>query len=178
MAPRPDESQMLRNCSLVAKSWVYRSQKRLFETVRISTLTRNLWVDRISPANLELLHYTVPNAPRPLPHIHPRRGLAVSLPGVPHRFPRRLFTLVSQSWKPCPVFGGSPIGRFPTGRELLSLPAHPVIAILPGLLYTIRCTHRHYRLFPQPWRSPTPHTSLRDGLRTRPSPFTTTTRQV
>ena len=52
-----DKPQTLRNCSLVAKSWVYRSQKRLFQTVSISKSTRSSWVDRISPANLELLHH-------------------------------------------------------------------------------------------------------------------------
>jgi len=53
----PDEPQTLRNCSLVAKSWVHRSQKRLFETVRISRSTRSSWVGSISPANLELLRH-------------------------------------------------------------------------------------------------------------------------
>jgi len=52
-----DEPQTLRNCSLVAKSWVYRSQKRLFETIHISELTHSSWANSISPANLELLHH-------------------------------------------------------------------------------------------------------------------------
>ena len=50
-----DEPQTLRNCSLVAKSWVYPSQKKLFETVCISSSTHSSWADRISPANIELL---------------------------------------------------------------------------------------------------------------------------
>jgi len=52
-----DEPQALQNCSLVAKSWVHCSQKRLFQTVNISKSTRSSWKDRISPVNLELLHH-------------------------------------------------------------------------------------------------------------------------
>ena len=52
-----DEPQTLRNCSLVAKSWVYPSQKRLFATVRISSRDYHLWKDRISPAKIEPLHH-------------------------------------------------------------------------------------------------------------------------
>ena len=52
-----DEPQTLRNCSLVAKSWVHRSQKRLFETVTINKSTHSSWVDRILPGNIELLHH-------------------------------------------------------------------------------------------------------------------------
>ena len=52
-----NEPQTFRNCSLVAKSWVNRSQKKLFETVSISQSTYGSWVDNISPTNLELLHH-------------------------------------------------------------------------------------------------------------------------
>ena len=53
----PSDPQTIRNLSLVAKSWVHCSQKRLFHTVSISQSTYNSWVDSISPANLELLHH-------------------------------------------------------------------------------------------------------------------------
>lgn len=52
-----DEPQTLRNCSLVAKSWVHRCQKRLFETVSISKSTHSSWANSISPANIELLYH-------------------------------------------------------------------------------------------------------------------------
>ena len=52
-----DEPQALRNCSLVSKSWIYPSRKRLFEGVHIRKSDYNLWTERISPENVELLHH-------------------------------------------------------------------------------------------------------------------------
>ena len=47
--PLEDEQgkQSLQKCSLVAKSWVNPSQRRLFETVEIQDKTLNLWLDDI-----------------------------------------------------------------------------------------------------------------------------------
>ena len=49
--------QSLRNCSLVAKSWINPSRRRLFETVVIRTRDRQSWLDKISPSNTELLRH-------------------------------------------------------------------------------------------------------------------------
>ena len=91
-----DELQTLRNCSLVARSWAHRSQKRLFETVQISRLTYSSWVEGISPENLELLRHvhsltlsiTGPRCPVPtsliddlgdyLPSLHNLKSLVLS----------------------------------------------------------------------------------------------------
>ena len=51
------DQQSLRNCSLVAKSWVDPSRRRLFETVLIRARDRQSWMDRISPSNIELLRH-------------------------------------------------------------------------------------------------------------------------
>ena len=51
------DQQSLRNCSLVAKSWINPSQRRLFETVLITVANRQLWLKNISPANIELLRH-------------------------------------------------------------------------------------------------------------------------
>lgn len=48
-------TQHLRTCSLVATSWIYPSQKRLFETVHIHPGNLQGWLDCISPANTALL---------------------------------------------------------------------------------------------------------------------------
>ena len=53
----PDDEESLRNCSVVAKSWVRPSQKRLFEAVRITPQNLQPWLDTISPTNLELLRH-------------------------------------------------------------------------------------------------------------------------
>jgi len=51
----PDDHQSLRNCSLVAKSWIYPSRRRIFKTVIIWRETRlKSWLDVISPANVEV----------------------------------------------------------------------------------------------------------------------------
>ena len=49
------DKRTLRNCSLVAKSWVSPSRRHLFESVLINKANRQLWLDGISPANVELL---------------------------------------------------------------------------------------------------------------------------
>ena len=51
------DRQLLRNCSLVAKSWINPSQRRLFETVCITKENRQLWLKNISPKNVELLRH-------------------------------------------------------------------------------------------------------------------------
>lgn len=45
----------LLSCSLVAKSWIHPSRKWLFKDVLISKDTRQRWLDRIPPRNVELL---------------------------------------------------------------------------------------------------------------------------
>ena len=51
------DRQSLKSCSLVAKSWIDPSRRRLFETVLISNTDRRLWLDKISPTNTELLRH-------------------------------------------------------------------------------------------------------------------------
>ena len=51
------DQQSLRNCSLVAKSWINPSQRRLFETVVITEVNRQSWLKNISPTNVELLQH-------------------------------------------------------------------------------------------------------------------------
>lgn len=51
----PDDKESLQNCSLVTKSWIRPSQKRLFEVVDIRQQNLQSWLDTISPTNLELL---------------------------------------------------------------------------------------------------------------------------
>lgn len=41
----------MRNRSLVAKSWISSSRRRLFETVLITRASRQSWLDNISPSN-------------------------------------------------------------------------------------------------------------------------------
>jgi hypothetical protein len=53
----PDDRELLRVCSLVAKPWVYPAQRRLFSSVAITLDTRRLWKDYISPVNTELLSH-------------------------------------------------------------------------------------------------------------------------
>ena len=50
-----DDKQSLRNCSLVAKSWIGPSQKRLFNRVDIDRSNLQSWLDTVSPANAVLL---------------------------------------------------------------------------------------------------------------------------
>jgi hypothetical protein len=45
----------IRTCSLVTKSWVHPSQRRLFEDVNIDDWSLQLWLKNISPTNSELL---------------------------------------------------------------------------------------------------------------------------
>lgn len=54
----PDTKIHLRNCSLVAKSWIYPSRRRLFETVDVvEAMHLKLWLDAISPTNVEVLQH-------------------------------------------------------------------------------------------------------------------------
>ena len=54
--PSHDE-ESLRNCSLVAKSWLGPCQRRLFRFICITPDTRQLWLTNISPTNAELLRH-------------------------------------------------------------------------------------------------------------------------
>ena len=49
------DQQSLRNCSLVSKSWINSSRRRIFESVVIGGANRRLWLDKISPSNIDLL---------------------------------------------------------------------------------------------------------------------------
>jgi len=51
----PDDKRAFRNCSLVAKSWIYPSQRRLFEVVWIYPENLRLWLNTISPRSVTLL---------------------------------------------------------------------------------------------------------------------------
>ena len=53
----PPSKESLRNCSLVARSWLHPSRKRLFEEVLIQDTDRQSWLDNISPTNTELLQH-------------------------------------------------------------------------------------------------------------------------
>lgn len=53
-----DGEESLRNCSLVAKSWIHPSRRRLFESVDIWGNKRSkLWFDTISPTNSGVLQH-------------------------------------------------------------------------------------------------------------------------
>ena len=51
----PGDMDSLQNCSLVAKSWTYYCQKRLFEIMDLNQRSLPLWLDNISPTNDTLL---------------------------------------------------------------------------------------------------------------------------
>lgn len=51
----PDDKRSFQNCSLVAKSWRYPSQGRLFEAVWIYPENLRLWLNTISPRSVTLL---------------------------------------------------------------------------------------------------------------------------
>lgn len=52
----PNDRISLRNCSLVAKSWVQPCRRRLFETIDVSGSVRlGRWLDRIPPTNAGML---------------------------------------------------------------------------------------------------------------------------
>jgi len=55
-----NDRRSLRNCSLVAKSWIHTARKRLFEEVDLTTETSlESWLNKISLENLGLLqHYS------------------------------------------------------------------------------------------------------------------------
>ena len=54
----PDDKIYLRNCSLVAKSWVYPSRRRLFNTINFSgDADLKLWLGTISPTNVGVLQH-------------------------------------------------------------------------------------------------------------------------
>ena len=72
----PSNDQSLRNCSLVAKSWTYPSQRRLFDTVNFifaSDPDFKLWRADISPTNTELLQHVRSLYPVTWTAHHPRR---------------------------------------------------------------------------------------------------------
>ncbi|KAF9647248.1 hypothetical protein BDM02DRAFT_3117389 [Thelephora ganbajun] len=52
-----EDQQSLRNHSLVAKSWVNPTRRRLFRTIEIREMTLQSWLDIIPPANEELLQH-------------------------------------------------------------------------------------------------------------------------
>ena len=47
----------LRECSLVSKSWLEPSRRRLFSSVSINSFTYQPWLDNISPENIGLLRH-------------------------------------------------------------------------------------------------------------------------
>lgn len=52
-----DEKRALCNCSLVAKSWTYPSQKRLFTSVDLTLEIYQTWRENVSPTKAELLEH-------------------------------------------------------------------------------------------------------------------------
>ena len=75
----PDDQKSLQNCSLVKKSWVYPSRRRLFNTVHVWGDTNlKLWLGTISPTNVGVLqhvrslHYQIAEPPdSPDPRVDP-----------------------------------------------------------------------------------------------------------
>ena len=53
----PPDNESLRNCSLVAKSWLRPSRQRLFENLFIQDAECQSWLDNIPPTNIELLQH-------------------------------------------------------------------------------------------------------------------------
>ena len=53
----PPDDESLKNCSLVAKSWLRLSRQRLFENDFIQDAECQSWVDNIPPTNTELLQH-------------------------------------------------------------------------------------------------------------------------
>jgi len=53
----PYDEKSLRSCSLVAKSWLHPSQRRLFVSAFIGPETYQSWLDNISPKNTGLLRH-------------------------------------------------------------------------------------------------------------------------
>ena len=75
----PHDKESLRNCSLVARSWLDLCQRRIFESVTISPDTQQSWLDSIPPTNTELLRHVqelvyVVRARRGLPYSPCRIG--------------------------------------------------------------------------------------------------------
>ena len=69
------DQQSLRNCSLVAKSWVHSSRRRIFRTVDVAGATDlRLWLDKISPANVEILQ-----------HVRSLTCFIADTPGIPYQ---------------------------------------------------------------------------------------------
>ena len=54
-----DDKESLRNCSLVARSWVYASQKGLFEYVKTHTRELGSWLHGVSQKNPEILRHVL-----------------------------------------------------------------------------------------------------------------------
>ena len=52
-----DDKPALLNCSLIAKSWVYPSQKLLYTDVRLTPKTYRIWQENSSPTSAELLQH-------------------------------------------------------------------------------------------------------------------------
>lgn len=52
-----DDKQTFQNCSLVEKSWINPSRRRLFEWVYLQVATLQLWRDRIPPVYCGFLHH-------------------------------------------------------------------------------------------------------------------------
>ena len=52
------DNQTLQNCSLIAKSWTYSSQKLLYADIRITPSTYRTWQEIASPTSAELLQHT------------------------------------------------------------------------------------------------------------------------
>ena len=70
----PNDRKSLRSCSLVAKSWVYPSRRRIFRSVDISgAACLGSWLDKIPPTNIEILQ-----------HVHSLTYRIANTPGSPH----------------------------------------------------------------------------------------------
>lgn len=102
--PRPStliRRKYLRSCSLVVKSWLGPSQRRLFASVFVDMESHQSWLDNISPRNTGLFHHV-----RSLVYVVRRE------PGShPPCRPPGLFTLVLPTPEPHPKLPGHHTNR-------------------------------------------------------------------
>ena len=73
----PDDDLSLHQCSLVSKSWLEPSRRRLFSDIRIGEEHHQRWLDKISPANTGLLRHvrSFTYFPELFHHDYPRPGI-------------------------------------------------------------------------------------------------------
>jgi hypothetical protein len=69
-----DDEKTLQNCSLIAKSWAYSSQKLLCAHVHLTPWTYRRWRETVSPTSAELLQHVRTMDCRAFHTLHPSHG--------------------------------------------------------------------------------------------------------